>query len=405
MSTEAQLNNNDARKLLRLQGKNFFVTWPKCNATKEDVLARAQEFFADNLEFAVVSKEDHADGTPHLHALFALKKRKDYRNAASFDVMANSHGNYQVARSQRDSVKYVTKHGDFTAVGVDVEAYLEAAKKKTSTKMTIAAKMTMEGSTLLDLNDWDPGFVMMHLKKLKDYQTQTAVWRDTPTQAWNGLRVTPLSLPPALVRVAAWLDKNMGRPRTLRQKQLLLSSPPGMGKTTLVETLRRYFKVYDQMGDKWFDGFDPLEHQLIVFDEFCGGIPLSIINKVLDGQRCTLQTKGGSLQKTRNIPVIILTNFLKEELYIGEKVSHAVREAFLDRCSYVRLEKGAEAWRLLPCFATEMVVVDDEFSSEEEEDEPPDTSNFLTFDSQGMLAPNDVNYQHGYCQNLFGEEY
>jgi len=403
MSTEPQPNNNAGRRPFRLQGKNFLVTWPQCNATKEHVLERALEFFGDNLEFAVVSHENHADGSPHLHAAFALKRRKDYTSAACFDSLANSHGNYQVARSQRAAVKYVTKDGDFTAHGVDVEEYLQAAKAKKSTKMTIAAKMTMEGSSLLELNDWDPGFVMMHLKKLKDYQTQTAVWRETPAKHWNGLTVTPLSLPPALVKVAAWLDFNLGKTRTLRQKQLLLSSPPGMGKTTLVETLRRYFKVYDQMGDKWFDGFDPLEHQLIVFDEFCGGIPLSVINKVLDGQRCTLQTKGGSLQKTRNIPVIILTNFLKEELYVGEKVSHTVREAFLDRCTYVRLAKGAEAWRLLPCFGETSVVVDDDSSQEEEE--TPSPPNVLTFDSQGFMEPADFNYQHGYCQRLFGEEY
>jgi len=384
MSAEAPASNNAGRRPFRLQGKNFIVTWPQCSETKEVVLERILEFFGDTLEFAVVSHENHADGSPHLHAAIALNRKKHYRIPTCFDSLANSHGNYQVAKSLRASVKYVAKDGDFIAHGVDVSDYLQAAKGKKSTKMAIAAKMVMEGSELQQLNEWDPGFVMMNLRKLKEYQTQTFVWRDTPSKTWSGLTVTPLSLPPALVRVASWLDRNLGKPRTLRQKQLLLSSPPGMGKTTLVETLRHYFKVYDQMGDKWFDGFDPVEHEIIVFDEFCGGIPLSTINKVLDGQRCTLQTKGGSLSKTRNIPVIILTNFLKEELYVGEKVSHAVREAFLDRCLYVRLEKGAEAWRLLPCIGeTDAVVIDDD--SHEEEEETPSPSDLLRFDSQGML--------------------
>lgn len=350
MSAEPQPSNNGAPRRFRLAGKNFIVTWPQCNESKERVLERVLAFFGETLVFAVVSHEQHQNGDPHLHAVFALNRRKDYTSPNCFDNLANSHGNYQVAKSLRASVKYVAKDGDFISHGVDVSTYLEAAKKKESTKSTLMAKKLLDGATLQDLNEQDPGFVMMNQKKLKEYQALIAVWMDTPTKIWKPIQIHPLSLPASLVKLAGWLNVNLGQPRQLRQKQLLLSSPPGMGKTTLVEALRTYFRVYDSMGDKWFDGFDPLHHQIIVYDEFHSNVPLSIINKILDGQRCLLQTKGGSVHKVINIPVIILTNYTSDELYVGEKVSPSVREAFLSRCLYIRLKKGEECWRLLSHF-------------------------------------------------------
>jgi len=381
MSAEPPVNNNAGSRPFRLQGKNFFVTWPQCNERKEAVLERAREFFGADLEFAVVSEEDHADGTPHLHAVFALTKRRDFKNANCFDSMANKHGNYQLAKQLRASVGYVVKKGVFIAHGVDVEAFLQAAKTNKSTQM---ARFMMEGSTLEQLNNQDPGFVLMHQRKIKEYQALITVWKDVPTKTWLPLQVTPLMMPLNLVRVACWLNHNMGKERVLRQKQLLLSSPPCMGKTSLIEQLRAYFRVYDSMGDKWFDSYDPINHELMVFDEFQATVPLSVMNKVLDGQKCTLQTKGGSVGKTRNIPVIILTNLVKEELYVGEKVNISVREAFLSRCLYVRLAKGEEAWRLLPFFADyEARQESDSEESEEEEESLP----MLDADSFGYGAP------------------
>lgn len=380
MSAEPQGNNNGGARRFRLQGKNFLVTWPQCNERKEVVLERAREFFGDSLEFAVVSHEEHADGSPHLHAMFAMNRKKTYCRADCFDSLANSHGNYQVARSQRAAVKYVTKDGDFTSHGVDVGEYLQAADSKQSTKATLMATKLQQGSTLQELNAEDPGFVMMNQRKLKEYQALIAVWMDTPTKAWTPISVNPLTMPMTMTRLASWLNKNLGESRVLRQKQLLLSSPPGMGKTTMIEALRRYFRVYDQMGDKWFDGFDPLHHEIIVFDEFQGKVELSIMNKVLDGQRCLLQTKGGSVQKVRNIPVIILTNYTNERLYSGENVASCVREAFFSRLLYLRLEEGEEPWKWLPFISD----TDAEGSSSEVEDDEE------VLDFSGSVGSSDV---------------
>lgn len=357
---EQPSNNNNAptpRRRFRLNAKNLFLTYPQCDTPKEFVLEKIKEKFGENLEFAVVCEEDHAEreeddphAVPpgrHLHAVISLKAKQTLCGANCLDSLANSHGNYKAARHLGASVKYVAKDGDFIAHGVDVETYLEAVLKKKSTKATLIATRLMEGATLKEINEQDPGYVMMHLQKLQKYIVQLQVFNDAPTLTWHPLSV-PLNTSMPLRQLANWLNQNLGQPRELRQKQLLLSSPPGLGKTTLVEHLRNYFTVYSHVGSKWFDGFDDGEVDLIVFDEFCGNIPITVINKVLDGQRCVLENKGGALIKNKRQPVIILTNFEEHELYRGENVKDAVRDAFFDRVTYIRLGLGDEPWRLIP---------------------------------------------------------
>lgn len=349
METPNASTRTSASSRFRLQAKNLFLTWPQCEAAKEDVLQKIKEKWSTTLEFAVVSKEEHADGSPHLHAAIALKQKYRCRDSSDLDSLANSHGNYQSARSMRNTVKYVTKDGDFIAHGVNVSTYLDAAKTKKSTKASVIATQIMEGVEIRQLLQEDPGYVMANLQKIQKFQLLVRSLGQAPTITWAKLNLPP-SLSPALLKLGNWMNSNLNQTRRLRQKQLLLSSPPGLGKTTLVEKLINYFHVYPHVGGKWFDGFDDATHDLIVFDEFVGGVPMTVMNKVLDGQRCTLEIKGASIWKIRKQPVMILTNKTYDNLYTGEKVDEVVRQAFFDRVEYVRLEQGDNPWKLLPYF-------------------------------------------------------
>ena len=80
----------------RLQAKQVFLTYPKCEATKEEL--------ADHLGSLrettrlVVAEEKHADGTPHLHAYVNYVKKLDTTNPRFFDYKDN-HPNVQKAQS------------------------------------------------------------------------------------------------------------------------------------------------------------------------------------------------------------------------------------------------------------------------------------------------------------------
>ncbi len=363
--------------------------------------------FGDKLDFAVVCEEDHAEREEpsthpslsnlppfppgkHLHAVIALKEKTRIRGADCFDHLAGSHGDYRAARHLQASVKYVVKDGNYLSHNIDVEAYLKAAQKKTSTMIAIKCK---EGLSIREIDEADPGFMLMNLSKVKAYLQFQQVIQLTPTKTW--LPVTaPSGISIPIARLAAWMNQNLNSTRTLRQKQLLLSSPPRMGKTTLIEELRNYFNVYSHCGSKWFDGFDDSVHNLIVFDEFNGCVPLSIMNKVLDGSQCILEIKGGTVVKSHKQPVIILTNYEEHELYCGQDVRPAVREAFFDRLDYLRLERGDEPWRLIPFFnngeanpepLVEAAASTSTSSSAMEDEDPiPDV---LAFDFSDFYAP------------------
>jgi len=357
------------RTEFRLQTKYLSLTWPQCQTSKETVLRRIRETFGDNLEFAVVCEETHKDGTPHLHAAVSLKSKNKKRGSLWLDNLAGKHGHYKACSKgtphQKTGIKgwvdYVCKDNNYVSWGIDVPAYLLAAKRKRSTSSEIAAWHLKAGKSLHALNEEMPGFVMMNLQKLRNYQTQLAAWAQSPTLVWAKLPPPQLQAvgntlttrSPGIIALATWLNENMGTPRVLRQKQLLLSSPPGVGKTTLVQKLREYFHVYSHVGGKWFDGYDDSIHEIIVFDEFCGNVPMTIMNKVLDGQTCTLEVKGSSVPKTKMLPCIVLTNYEDFELYTGEKVAQGSRDAFLDRFTYIRLGRNDHPYDLFPLFSTE----------------------------------------------------
>lgn len=364
-------SNQEGRRGYRLAGKNLFLTWPQNDATKEHVLEQLLEMFGDKVEFAIVAKERHQDGEPHLHAVLALKRRVDWvvRVGHRLDQVTGKRGNYQAARSLLDVVKYVSKDGDFIEHGVDVATFLEAAKSKKNTKTAVVAKGLMDGMTVADLNEQYPGFVMMNLQKILTYQAHLISWSQTPARTWEPLTVTTDMSDP-LLRLAGWLNANLGVERQLRQKQLLLSSEPGMGKTWLIEKqIAECFKVFKHPAGKWFDGFDTSIHDVMVFDEFVCGVQASLMNKVVDGSVQLLEVKGGTIHKIRNIPVIVLTNLTVDEMYIQARP--AVRRAFLDRFEYIRLNDDEKVWHAFGIQDWGEEGPEDELSQPSDEDTTP----------------------------------
>lgn len=59
----------------------------------------------------VIAAEEHADGTPHIHAWVKLESRV-YFKPRLFDL-PDHHGNYQVAKSWKAVRQYITKGGDY----------------------------------------------------------------------------------------------------------------------------------------------------------------------------------------------------------------------------------------------------------------------------------------------------
>lgn len=93
-------------KPFRLSGKNLFLTYPKCLLEKIHV----QEFLLSlvGVEFMLIARELHQDGTPHIHVFMTLNKKINTTSVKYFDI-AGYHGNYQTARDSDDVIEYLKK--------------------------------------------------------------------------------------------------------------------------------------------------------------------------------------------------------------------------------------------------------------------------------------------------------
>lgn len=97
-------------KKYRLNTKSFFLTYPRCTLTKEQALTLLQDKL--DIQTYYISREDHKDGTPHIHAFIKTHTKHNFLNPNCLDLN-EFHGNYQSAREKQKVIGYVCKHGDF----------------------------------------------------------------------------------------------------------------------------------------------------------------------------------------------------------------------------------------------------------------------------------------------------
>lgn len=306
-----------------LQAKRYFLTFPKCTLDKTMVL----EFLVSQHEVhqAIVAEEKHEDGSPHLHVYLTYEKAKRISRADYFDIGNPEnpdeifHPNIQSVKNMKECVKYITKEDKEPAQHNISFKDILAGK---SSKFAVIAQSVMDGKSLLQINETDPGFVLQHKRKLEEYQVWVTMkkprldllpWPKVPVPAFGSEH-----------QLATWLNANMFHPaRPIKSPQLYLFSPPNCGKTTLVTWLSRFCRIYYMpLLEDFYDFYDDDSYDLVVIDEFKGQKQIQFLNQWLDGQICTVRVKGGQRLKTRNLPCIILSNWALPDVYSGAIEKH-----------------------------------------------------------------------------------
>ena len=297
-------------KRFRLQGKNFILTFPQCTVTKEQAAERLEQQWKSELQGYIVCEESHKDGTPHLHLFLQFKEKRSFCKQDCFDFIGGKHGNYQVAKSVRGSVEYVTKAGNYVAKGVDVESI----KKKKAPKSEEIANMLMDGKTLADINKTHPGYVMINKRKLEEYESwiqcekskkQKIEWVPPETEGLTG----------ANKQIAEWICSNIRQKRAFKAPQLYIHGPRNLGKTSLIEWLEKSLSVYHMpMGEEFYDLYAD-DYDLVVMDEFKGQKTIQWLNQYLQGSAMNIRKKGSQSMKYKNLPVVILSNYSLSECY------------------------------------------------------------------------------------------
>ena len=164
----------------------------------------------------------------------------------------------------------------------------------------------------------DPGYYMLKKRYLEEFdsacrfQLANASKQKWPTEwTYSGDSVETQ-------KIAEWLRSNIGLTRSLRQKQLFVSGPKEYCKSTVIELLRAFFRLYEiPKGEDFYDFYDDKEYDMAYMDEFKGHKQIQWLNQFLDGSWMTLRKKGSQAIKMKNIPVIITSNFPLEQCYAG----------------------------------------------------------------------------------------
>ena len=273
-------------------------------------MERLEQKWKDDLKGYIVCEEQHKDGTPHLHVYLQFHDRIHTRQLDYFDFIADKHGNYQVAKSQRGSVDYVTKAGNYIVKGLDVEQI----KKKKSSKSTDVAKMLMDGKSLSEINEVDPGYFMVNKRKLEDYEQWVSVEKHKKSKdAW----IPPCiyALTDANLQIAKWIVSNVRSIRKFKAPQLFITGPKNLGKTSLIEWLSKSLSVYHIPQTEDFYDLYSDDYDLVVFDEFKGQKTIQWMNLFLQGSPMNIRKKGSQYMKMKNLPVIILSNYTLGDCY------------------------------------------------------------------------------------------
>lgn len=98
----------------RINAKAFILTYPRCTLDKQAVLRWVQR--EHDVLGCRVAREDHQDGTPHIHVVFHLSKNFDSRRPDCFDI-EGFHPNIQATRCLPAAYDYLRKEGDYIDYG------------------------------------------------------------------------------------------------------------------------------------------------------------------------------------------------------------------------------------------------------------------------------------------------
>ena len=258
------------------QAHGWFITYPQCKMTKEELLKNLDERFPNEISEYVICLEKHQDGNPHLHAFVKFKPKKRIRSN-SFDF-EGYHGHYEVAKSWKAVVCYVTKYKDYIS-NFDVK---KALSKK--------GKMKKE-DLLRDVEEVLDEGLINPLQVASFYRNQ-CVYK----MLLNKKKKMPVEILEKKRHLWIWGSSNTGKTTLLRRQMMEKGE-------------ENFFQI--PTNNDWI-GYE--DQYYLYLDEFKGQITAETLNRICDGG-AKMNVKGGSVQLRYDCQVIILSNFSIRECY------------------------------------------------------------------------------------------
>ena len=341
-------------KSILLRGKTFFLTYKGfLSKTKKISKHDLKVHLVDNVgnlkktnnpEKYIISEESYANGESHFHVILSYNQRKTITDPRHFDY-ETIHPNIQTLRNLKAALEYVQKEDRNPLTNVDLLKQLMVEH----TKSTKHVYRFLQQHMLKDPFNFDVDqFLEQHdlykqiyktnytkaLNLLKRRQNSTCHrYLTTPTlikQITRELIEESLSLQeltlfdswPGYQRIVDHINsvREYKCIRPFKTLQPLIVGEPSIGKTTLINELRKYFVLYPMNVSNWFPKYKDGIYQIFSWNEFrlTGKLPYSDILQLLEGSVMDLQYKGGSAIRRDN-QLIIMTSNLTLKQHINRK--------------------------------------------------------------------------------------
>lgn len=239
--------------------KSYLLTYPRVagEVTGIDLVAWQRWFMSLNPNGGIVCREAHEDGGGHVHAFLRWDVAKS-AGMRTFDYDGH-HPSIEAARSERNCIKYVIKHGDYVAWG------------------------DLAGTQPTDFDD--------------DRTRQFRALASGTMSLGELVRNDPRSLP-RLAGIKRGLElyrDAVHDPNRLRNvKGFWIWGPSGCGKSRMAWECLRRLSVYRKAVNKWWDGYEA--QRAVIVDDYRVHPELGYgdLLHILDIYDLRIQNKGGS---------------------------------------------------------------------------------------------------------------
>lgn len=312
MHPSEKQNEQEKNKEFRLNSQAFLLTWPQTDTTKEDALnSLTSKDWPIPLKWSIVCQESHADGHKHLHAVVCFEEKLRTRCSTFFDFVCNKHPNISGCRSLKRSVQYVAKHGDY----ITTSDFPKELLSKNSSKAAAVAGLIIGGSSLREVHDSDPGYFLQNKRKIEEYQAFVEKKMRLRKMQWQLFPLEECGEDPTGL-VKQWLNQNLFQNRAYGSQDLFIHGTTGLGKTSLINWLEQYCRIYVIPNEDFFDLYDDDDYDLAVYDEFKASKTVQWMNMWCQSSQMFLKKKGTTgIVKKKHLPTIILSNYSLRDNY------------------------------------------------------------------------------------------
>ncbi len=314
----------------RIQCKEFALTFPRTDTLPSVALARIMgkaELATLGVTMCVVVQEAHTLvlNTVHLHVWLFLDSPLRVMDHAFFDFIADKHGNYQAVRSRFKWLTYITKSPLHLAQFPDdfnLPDYIATLSAKRSSKSFIVSASIKSGRRdIYAISDAEPAFVMMHLRKVRDFINLCNDQDVVTVELVPFPLVYPADLPLLFAcneEIYQWVKESVVEDFNHPKLHLRIVGESGIHKTHFLTLLARFFHVWHAPYDDgiWMERFDDRLHQVVLLDEYKNQWKIRKINEFTDGAGYGCPQRNG-LPFVHNVrvPCIMCTNYSWVDAY------------------------------------------------------------------------------------------